>query len=96
MKVNKNLAIALLLFVVILVNYINIFQNEFVWDDHVFVLDNPDIRSFSNIPLFFTQGVDGLYRPLRSLHYAFVYSIAGKISFCIISTAFFFIQSFLF
>ncbi|HLA50435.1 MAG TPA: hypothetical protein VJ000_04560, partial [Thermodesulfovibrionia bacterium] len=76
MNINKNLAAALVLFAIILISYINIFQNEFVWDDHVFVLDNPDIRSFSNIKLFFTQDVDGLYRPLRSLHYAFVYSIA--------------------
>jgi len=81
MNINKNLAAALVLFAIILISYINIFQNEFVWDDHVFVLDNPDIRSFSNIKLFFTQDVDGLYRPLRSLHYAFVYSIAGKNEF---------------
>ncbi len=71
----------LLIILLSLVSYFNIFGNEFVWDDHVFILDNSDIRSFSNIPLFFTQDTDGLYRPLRSLHYTFIYSIAGKNEF---------------
>ncbi|MBI2651746.1 tetratricopeptide repeat protein [Candidatus Woesearchaeota archaeon] len=63
------------------ISYFNIFQNEFVWDDHIFILENPDIRSFSNIPVFFKEDVDGLYRPLRTLHYTFIYSIAGKNEF---------------
>jgi len=79
---NKKIAVPLLLIILLsLVSYLNIFQNEFVWDDHVFILDNSDIRSFSNLPLLFTQDVDGLYRPLRSLHYTFVYSLAGKNEF---------------
>ena len=77
---NKRIAV-LLIILLSIISYFNIFQNEFVWDDHDFILDNPDIRSFSNIPLFFTGDVDGLYRPLRSFHYTFVYSIAGKNEF---------------
>jgi len=79
---NKKIAVPILLIILLsLISYFNIFGNEFVWDDYIFILDNPDIRSFSNIPLFFTQDVDGLYRPIRSLHYTFVYSIAGKNEF---------------
>jgi len=76
---DKKIIIPILFIILLsLVSYFNVFKNEFVWDDHVFILDNADIRSFSNLPLFFTQDTDGLYRPLRSLHYTFVYSIAGK------------------
>jgi len=78
---NKIISSVLLIVFLSLVSYGNIFKNEFVWDDHVFILDNQDIRSFANIPLFFTQDVDGLYRPLRSLHYTFVYALAGKNEF---------------
>src|SRR3989338_2560795 len=73
----KTIIPILLIILLSLASYFNIFRNEFVWDDHVFILDNPDVRSF-NLPLFFTQDVDGLYRPLRSLHYSLIYSIAGK------------------
>ena len=78
MKRNEAIITVFLIVFLSLVSYLNIFRNEFVWDDHVFILDNPDIRSFSNVKLFFTHDVEGLYRPLRSLHYAFIYSIAGK------------------
>jgi len=78
---NKTFIYILIIILLSLISYINIFKNEFVWDDHVFILDNQDIRSFSNLPLFFTQDVDGLYRPLRTLHYTFIYSIAGKNKF---------------
>jgi tetratricopeptide (TPR) repeat protein len=78
---NKIIIPVLLIVLLSLGSYFNIFKNEFVWDDHVFILDNSDIRSFSNLPLFFSEDVEGLYRPLRSLHYTFVYSIAGKNEF---------------
>lgn len=79
---NKKIAMPILLIAFLsFASYFNIFQNEFVWDDHIFILDNPDIRSFSNLPLFFTHDVDGLYRPLRSLYYTFIYSLAGKNEF---------------
>jgi len=64
---NKIIIPVLLIVLLSLGSYFNIFKNEFVWDDHIFILDNADIRSFSNLPLFFSEDVDGLYRPLRSL-----------------------------
>ena len=79
-----------LIMLISLFSYINIFDNEFVWDDHIFILENQDIRSFSNIMLFFSEDFDGLYRPLRSLHYTVVYSIAGKNEFLYHFNAFFF------
>ncbi len=78
MAYNKVIIHVLLIIALSLISYLNIFKNEFVWDDHVFILDNSDIRSFSTLPLFFSQDVDGLYRPLRSFYYTFVYSIGGK------------------
>ncbi len=81
MNIKFNYAAISLIALVSLISYANIFQNEFVWDDHVFILENSDIRSFSSIPLFFTKDADGLYRPLRTLHYAIIYSFAGKSEF---------------
>jgi tetratricopeptide (TPR) repeat protein len=78
---NKKIIPILLVILLSLASYFNVFENEFVWDDHVFILDNADIRYFSNLPLFFSEDVDGLYRPLRSLYYTFVYSLAGKNEF---------------
>src|SRR3989344_4309833 len=80
MAPNK-LIMVLLIIALSLISYVNTFQNEFVWDDHIFILENADIRSFSNLPLFFSHDVDGLYRPLRSLYYTFIYSIGGKNEF---------------
>jgi len=77
-KINKNfIAICLIIFLSGIV-YGNIFLNEFVWDDYVFILDKPEIKSFSNIPGFFTTDVDNIYRPLRSVHYTIIYSIFKK------------------
>ncbi len=79
---NRKTALSVLLIAILsFASYFNTFKNEFVWDDHVFILDNPDIRSFSNLPLFFAKDVDGLYRPLRSVYYTFIYSLAGKNEF---------------
>ena len=77
----KTITPVLLTIFLSLVSYVNTFQNDFVWDDHVFILENADIRSFSSLPLFFTNDVDGLYRPLRSFYYTFIYSIGGKNEF---------------
>ena len=77
-KINKNfIAICLIIFLSGIV-YGNTFLNEFVWDDYFFILDNPEIKSFSNVPGFFTTDVDDIYRPLRSVHYTIVYSIFKK------------------
>ena len=78
---DKNTIAIVLIVLLSLISYINVFDNEFVWDDHIFILDNTDIKSFSNIPYFFKEDVDGLYRPLRSLHYTIAYSIFKKNEF---------------
>ena len=57
---NKKIIPILLVILLSLASYFNVFENEFVWDDHVFILDNADIRYFSNLPLFFSEDVDGL------------------------------------
>ena len=77
----KNIIYIALIIILSLISYMNVFDNEFVWDDHIFILDNTDIRSFSNIPFFFKEDADGLYRPLRTLHYTIAYSIFGKNEF---------------
>ena len=77
----KNIISIVLIVFLSLISYINIFDNEFVWDDHIFILDNTDIKSFSNIPYFFKEDVDELYRPLRTLHYTIAYSIFKKNEF---------------
>ncbi|MFH1181759.1 MAG: hypothetical protein V1702_02275, partial [Candidatus Woesearchaeota archaeon] len=56
-------------------SYANTFTNHFVWDENVFVKDNPEIRSLRNIPGFFSESEFGLYRPLRTALYAAVYSV---------------------
>ncbi len=81
MSIKFNYIAISLVVLVSLISYINIFKNEFVWDDHVFILENPDIRSLSNTPLFFAKDAEGLYRPLRTLHYTLIYSFAGKNEF---------------
>lgn len=55
--------------------YGNSFLNQFAFDDHKFILENPSIRSFQNIPSFFSQDVDKLYRPLRQALYTATYAI---------------------
>jgi len=77
-KINKNLLSVLLIVLLSIIVYGNTFFNDFVWDDYVFILDKPEIKSFSNIPGFFLSDTDGTYRPLRSVHYTIIYSIFKK------------------
>jgi len=76
MKINNNLAIVLLLFTIVLVNYINIFSNEFVFDDNGFIIENIHTKDIKNIPEFFVEpSASNLYRPLRSVFYTIYYQI---------------------
>ena len=76
MKININLIIVMVLFVVILINYVNVFPNEFVWDDIFFIVDNIHIKELSNIPGFFAEpSTSNLYRPLRNVFYTINYQI---------------------
>lgn len=65
-----------------LLTYSNIWGNQFVWDDHSFILEWPETRQFWNhIPDFFQGQVplehQGLYRPLRSIYYGLAYFFWG-------------------
>ena len=82
MKLNRNLIFVMLLFLIVLVSYANIFQNEFVWDDFFFITDNIHIKDLGNIPDFFAQPSTGdLYRPMRQVFYAVNYRIWGLNTF---------------
>ncbi|MBL7054179.1 tetratricopeptide repeat protein [Candidatus Woesearchaeota archaeon] len=74
-KISKNLIAVFLIIFLSITAYGNIFINDFVWDDYMFILENTEIKSFSNVLGFFTSSIDGLYRPLRSISYAVVYSV---------------------
>ncbi len=56
--------------------YANAFHNEFVWDDNLFIVDAEKIRSI-DLPRFFSEGSENLYRPLRTTLYALTYRFAG-------------------
>ncbi|MBI2140283.1 tetratricopeptide repeat protein [Candidatus Woesearchaeota archaeon] len=71
----------LLIAAVIVIAYGNSFLNDFAFDDHIFILGNPEIRDFSSIPTFFSQDVDGLYRPLRQALYTFSFALWGENTF---------------
>jgi len=71
---NKHLLIVLL--ITIIINYVNVFQNDFAWDDEFFIVNNIQIRDMKNIPSFFSEPSPGnLYRPLRSTFYTLNYQI---------------------
>jgi protein O-mannosyl-transferase len=58
----------------------------FVWDDHYFIVDNPGIRTFKNIPaMFYSRIAEATrpedfpnFRPLRNVVYATLYQLGGK------------------
>ena len=72
------LASVLLLIIAAILVFSNTFENPFIWDDQYLIVDNVYIKSFKNIPYFFSIdywknfGVEtsGQYRPLRSLSFA--------------------------
>jgi len=47
------------------------------WDDHMYVSENPDIRSLSSIPGYFTSYLMGNYHPLVPLMHTVEYAIFG-------------------
>ncbi len=57
--------------------YANTLGNEFVWDDSRFIVDRPEIRSMSMAFSSLSTDNYGIYRPLRTLLYASVYSLFG-------------------
>ncbi len=57
---------------------------DFVWDDHLLVLENPGIRSVKNIPRMFVSlamqsgELAPSYRPVRTAWYALLYALGGN------------------
>ncbi|MFH1857851.1 MAG: tetratricopeptide repeat protein [Candidatus Omnitrophota bacterium] len=72
---------------IVFVLYVNILPNPFVWDDHIFILQNEFIRDWKNIPSlfqreFFTKSYreasfveGGYYRPLVMVLYTLEYAL---------------------
>jgi hypothetical protein len=58
----------------------------FVWDDHYFIVDNPGIRTLTNIPAMFYSRIAEAerpndfpnFRPIRNVVYAILFQLGGK------------------
>ncbi len=66
------------------VSYINVYDNQFLWDDEFAVQKNAYIRDFSRLPEIFTTSsgtgagrIDNFYRPVQLLMYSIAYSFSG-------------------
>ena len=78
LKLSNNFVVISILFLFILITYGNIFNNEMLWDDEVFIIENPDIKSFSNAGKFFVYpDFGGLYRPVKSILMTISYKVWG-------------------
>lgn len=61
-------------------------KNDFVWDDHYFIVENQAIRSLRNIPaMFFSRFAEAShpdefpnFRPLRNVAYALLFQLGGR------------------
>ena len=68
------------IWIIIIVGFIvfgNMLFNEFVWDDKVFILYNPDVHQINILQLFEPSNFNKAtyYRPLVATYFAFLYSI---------------------
>jgi tetratricopeptide (TPR) repeat protein len=70
--------------------YVNTLFNDFVYDDHFQIVQNPYVHSFRYLREIFTttvwsfqgaQGVTNYFRPMMTLGYLLTYKIAGAIPF---------------
>src|SRR5271167_2892064 len=80
----------LVLFLLGFLPYVNTLFNDFVYDDHFQVIQNPYVHSFRYLRQIFTttvwsfQGAQGLtnyFRPMMTFGYLLTYQIAGAIPF---------------
>lgn len=72
----------LVIFLLTLIVYSNIFANQFLMDDWDFIVDWPLIQDWKNFPQFFIgyvppAGQEGIYSPLKTLFHAINYSLFG-------------------
>ncbi len=72
-----------LLFSLVFLLYANSFQNKFVWDDEILVVQNNYLRDTKHIPQFFTENAfkggdrdSNFWRPTQLLTYMLDYKIA--------------------
>jgi len=77
------LPIAILIFITLSVYY-NSLSNGFVFDDYAVIVENKHIKNFSSsLPAFFNNsyftiaGGEGSYRPIATLSYFLIHSLAG-------------------
>lgn len=82
-----NVILILLIILVGLITYVNIYSNDFLWDDEFLIQKNLFIRSFKYVPDIFQTpsggGVgrlDNFYRPMQQIAYTFVFQIAGLVT----------------
>jgi len=68
---------ALSVFLLAVLVYLPKITNGFTFDDHPFILHNPQLRTTSGVLEEFTQGQANLYRPLRSATLALLVNTAG-------------------
>ncbi len=75
-------AIPLLILVVVILCYFNAFQGSFHYDDYHSIVDNPAVRTLSNLPAFFIDPSmfsgdtdKSMYRPLLLVSYAINYAL---------------------
>jgi len=87
MRPRPNFHILLIIFVGA-ITYINVFPNQFLYDDEMLVVRNIYIRSLSNIGKIFTTSSQGgsfvndnFYRPMHVFLYAAVYQLNGLNTF---------------
>ena len=77
---SKKLHLIIILLITSLV-YANILQNGFIGDDHGFIVEWNEIKSFKNIPSLLAGAVPfnhgGVYRPLRGVIYTISYKLWG-------------------
>ncbi len=76
--------VAFLLFLLVFFSYFGSLDNEFVWDDHIQIIENQFIRDFKNIPSVLNKGNSSAfsgqfevqyYRPAQVLTYLLDYFV---------------------
>lgn len=82
---SKNHLVLIFLFGITLLAYGNILFGDFVFDDNIFIENNVQIRSLSNIDAIYSSSItagsgllnDNFYRPNQQFIYAILYSLFG-------------------
>ncbi|MBU1996009.1 MAG: tetratricopeptide repeat protein [Candidatus Omnitrophica bacterium] len=80
--VNNKMFAVVAIFIIVLLSRINIFGNQFVMDDHDFIVNWPLIQNWDNFSKFFVDYVPmprqaGIYSPLKTFFHAINYSLFG-------------------